>query len=164
LNAPLQVIEVPADRVSVDDAVRSYLFNSQLLSVGGKTLLVIPDECRQIPAVWTFVQELRDGDAPIDELQVFDLTQSMSNGGGPACLRLRVVLSEAERAACNPKTLMSDALYAELCEWVQTHYRDRLLEADLADPNLLVESRVALDGLTQILGLGSVYPFQRVSA
>lgn len=162
LDQQLQVIEVPADRLSLDEAIRSYLFNSQLLSVNGKTLLVIPDECRQIPNVWTFLQELRDGDAPIDDLQVFDLTQSMSNGGGPACLRLRVVLTEAERAACNPKTLMSNALYTELCEWVQTHYRDKLLEADLADPNLLVESRIALDRLTQILGLGSIYPFQRV--
>ena len=48
-----------------------------------------------------------------------------------------------------------------LRDWVRTHYRDRLVLADLADPNLLDESRTALDRLTQILGLGSIYPFQR---
>ncbi len=156
------VIEVPSHRVSVEDAVKSYLFNSQLLNVKGKTVLVIPEECQQIPNVWAYLNELQSGNAPIDELKVFDLKQSMSNGGGPACLRLRVVLNEQEKAACNAHTLMSEALYSQLTTWVEKHYRDRLLESDLADPILLNESRSALDELTQILNLGSVYPFQRV--
>jgi succinylarginine dihydrolase len=160
MNQALRVIEVPASRVSVADAVSSYLFNSQLLSVKGKTLLVIPEECRANARVWSYLEELRDGDSPIDALQAFDLTQSMSNGGGPACLRLRVVLNAAEYAACNQNALMSDSLYEELVAWVEKHYRDRLLEADLCDPQLLHESRTALDALTTILGLGSVYPFQ----
>jgi len=95
-------------------------------------------------------------------VKVFDLKQSMSNGGGPACLRLRVVLNEAERQAVNPATLINDDSYARLTAWVNKHYRDSLVEADLADPQLLIESRTALDELTQILDLGSVYPFQRV--
>jgi succinylarginine dihydrolase len=91
---------------------------------------------------------------------VFDLKQSMQNGGGPACLRLRVALNEQELAAVNPGVLMSDALHDTLVAWVDKHYRDRLSEADLADPQLLTECRTALDELTQILKLGSVYPFQ----
>jgi len=31
----------------------------------------------------------------------------------------------------------------------------------LRDPQLLIESRTALDELTQILKIGSVYPFQQ---
>ena len=89
---------------------------------------------------------------------MFDLKQSMQNGGGPACLRLRVALSAAEIAAVNPKVLMSDALFATLNGWVDRHYRDRLSSEDLADPQLLIESRTALDELSGILGLGSVYP------
>jgi succinylarginine dihydrolase len=85
----------------------------------------------------------------------------MSNGGGPACLRLRVVLNEAELAATNPATLMNERLFQRLNGWIDKHYRDRLHEADLADPQLLLESRSALDQLTQILALGSVYPFQQ---
>jgi len=92
---------------------------------------------------------------------VFDLKQSMSNGGGPACLRLRVALTEAEQKAINPSTLMNNALFGQLNNWVDKHYRDELHEADLADPKLLIESRNALDELTQIMDLGSVYEFQK---
>ncbi|RWT62560.1 succinylarginine dihydrolase, partial [Klebsiella pneumoniae] len=86
---------------------------------------------------------------------------SMQNGGGPACLRLRVALKDNELAAVNPGVIMTAPLYDTLVQWVDKHYRDRLSEADLADPQLLDECRTALDELTQILKLGSVYPFQR---
>ena len=85
----------------------------------------------------------------------------MRNGGGPACLRLRVALNEAELAAVNPNVLMSDSLFERLNQWVDKHYRDELHVDELRDPSLLTESRSALDELTQILKLGSVYPFQR---
>jgi succinylarginine dihydrolase len=84
----------------------------------------------------------------------------MRNGGGPACLRLRVELTDQELAAVNPAALMNDGLYGRLTAWVERHYRDRLGEVDLGDPALLNECRTALDELTQILALGSVYPFQ----
>ncbi|CAM3518250.1 N-succinylarginine dihydrolase [Parendozoicomonas haliclonae] len=162
MGGAFSVIEVPTNRVSVQDAVKSYLFNSQLLSLpNGETLLVIPEECQNNPAVWDYLSELVEQGRGIDRLQVFDLRQSMQNGGGPACLRLRVVLNDAEREATNSSVLMSDSLFTTLNGWVEKHYRDRLLVDDLADPQLLMESRTALDELTQILNLGSVYPFQR---
>ena len=108
-----------------------------------------------------YLEQMIASSGPIDELLSFDLRQSMRNGGGPACLRLRVVLDQAERAAVNPKAWMSEALYTRLSAWAKRHYRDRLVLADLADPALLNESRGALDELTQILGLGSLYDFQR---
>ncbi len=154
---------VPSSAVSVQDAVKSYLFNSQLLCrADGRMMLVVPDECRQNANVWAYLQEQTSGNGPIAEVKVFDLKQSMQNGGGPACLRLRVALNEQELAAVNPKVLMNDQLHDTLVAWVDKHYRDRLSETDLADPQLLIECRTALDELTQILGLGSVYPFQRV--
>ncbi|MDO6706804.1 MULTISPECIES: N-succinylarginine dihydrolase [unclassified Photobacterium] len=156
------IIEVPTASVSVDDAVTSYLFNSQLIELpNGETLLVLPEECRKNDNVWRYVEQLLAEKRGVDQVKVFDLKQSMANGGGPACLRLRVVLNEQEARAVNPSTLMNDALYGRLSQWVDTHYRDQLVEADLADPQLLNESRTALDELTQILSLGSVYPFQR---
>ena len=85
----------------------------------------------------------------------------MRNGGGPACLRLRVVLTDAELQAVAPGVLMNDSLFFTLNNWVDRHYRDRLTEADLADPQLLIENRQALDELTRIMGLGSIYPFQQ---
>jgi succinylarginine dihydrolase len=154
-------VEVPEAEVSVEEAVKSYLFNSQLLSkADGSMLIVVPEECRNTPRVWSFLEKLTAGEGPINEVRVFDLKQSMQNGGGPACLRLRVALNEAEIAAVNPNVMMNDALFATLNGWVERHYRDRIAPADLADPQLLVECRTALDELTRILGLGSVYPFQ----
>ncbi|MDH0729430.1 N-succinylarginine dihydrolase [Pseudomonas sichuanensis] len=157
-----QAICVPRSAVTVEDAVRSYLFNSQLLSrADGSMLLVVPEECRNNERVWAYLGQLTSQGGPVKEVKVFDLKQSMQNGGGPACLRLRVALKETELAAVNPGVIMTASLYDTLVQWVDKHYRDRLGEADLADPQLLIECRTALDELTQIMKLGSVYPFQR---
>jgi succinylarginine dihydrolase len=162
MGANFHIVEAPTNLVSVEDAVTSYLFNSQLLNLpNGKTVLVIPQECEKNPRVWSYLQSLVSGDSPIDETLVFDLKQSMSNGGGPACLRLRIVMNDAEIAAANQATFMNQQLFTTLSTWVDSHYRDRVSEADLADPQLLLESRAALDELTNILKLGSVYPFQK---
>jgi succinylarginine dihydrolase len=85
----------------------------------------------------------------------------MKNGGGPACLRLRVQLGDDERASLGGRVLVDDALLDELERWVERHYRDRLAARDLADPRLLDETKRALDELTQLLELGSIYDFQR---
>lgn len=155
-------IEVPEQRVSVQDAVSTYLFNSQILTrPDGAMTLVVPEESRQNASVWAYLTDLLQMGTPIDQIKVFDLRESMRNGGGPACLRLRVALNDAELAAVNPNIMMNDALFSTLNQWVERHYRDRLAQDDLADPQLLIESRTALDELTQILGLGSVYHFQR---
>ncbi|MGI9273393.1 MAG: N-succinylarginine dihydrolase [Endozoicomonas sp.] len=158
----LKIIEVPESRIRVETAVKSYLFNSQLLSLPDDSMVIIvPSECKSDLQVSTYLDTLVAADNPISTVKVFDLTQSMNNGGGPACLRLRVVLNEQELAATNPSCLMSDKLFNTLCQWVERHYRDRLTEADLADLQLLNESRSALDELTRILNLGSIYAFQR---
>ncbi|GED22253.1 N-succinylarginine dihydrolase [Halomonas halmophila] len=159
---PLIPVRVPSEAVSLEDAVASYLFNSQLLSnPDGSMTLVVPGECQEREAVWRCIQDhLLAGNNPISEVVVKDVKQSMRNGGGPACLRLRVALSARERAAISGRVLLDDALHGELTTWVQRHYRDRLSPADLADPQLAEECRVALDELSRLLGLGNVYPFQ----
>lgn len=157
-----QPIVVPREKVSVADAVKTYLFNNQLLQhPDGGMLLVLPEESRQHAGVWRYLSELIADGGPIRELKVFDLRESMCNGGGPACLRLRVVLTATERQAINPAVLMNDHLFSILNDWIDRYYRDRLTQADLADPQLLCEGRIALDELTQLLDLGSVYAFQR---
>lgn len=160
----LRLTMVPESQVSVADAVSSYLFNSQLVCLPGSAghTLIVAAECRENAKVWACIQRLiADEHCPIRDVRVFDLRQSMHNGGGPACLRLRVVLQPAERAAVNAQSWIDDAKADALEAWVRRHYRDRLVFADLADPALLDESRTALDTLTQLLGLGSIYDFQR---
>lgn len=134
------VLEVPAAEVSVADAVATYLFNSQLLSRDdGSMMLVLPQECREHAGVWRYLNGLLDADNPLDDLRVFDLRESMSNGGGPACLRLRVVLTSQELQAVNPAVMMNDTLFNTLNNWVDRYYRDRLTAADLADPSCYVK-------------------------
>lgn len=156
------LLEVPASAVSVKDAVDTYLFNSQMLSQpDGSMTLILPEEARQHAGVWRYLNTLVEQDNPLQALQVFTLRESMSNGGGPACLRLRVVLNEAEWRAVNPSVMMSTQIFTVLNQWVERWYRDRLTQADLVDPQLLRDGYDALDELTQILGLGSVYYFQQ---
>jgi succinylarginine dihydrolase len=142
----------------VADAVASYLFNSQLLSKdNGKMALVIPQECQEVNSVASYLQDLVADGSVIDELIHFDLRQSMRNGGGPACLRLRVALTDAEAAAMHQGVVMTEALYHTLVAWVEKHYRDRLDPADLADPQLAIEVHNALDELSRILSLPGLY-------
>jgi len=159
----LVVIEVAEADVPLADAVASYLFNTQLVALpdGNGMALIAPGECDTTDSVRAYLQGLVAADNPIAAVHTLDLSQSMRNGGGPACLRLRVVLSQADMNALGARGLLDDALFAELEGWVEHHYREDLRAEDLADPNLLVESREALDLLTQILGLGSIYDFQR---
>lgn len=158
VGAQLNAIRVDTAQVSVADAVASYLFNSQLLSKdNGKMALVIPQECQENAAVATYLQGLVASGNAIDELIHFDLRQSMRNGGGPACLRLRVALTDAEAAAMHQGVVMTEALYHTLVAWVEQYYRDRLEPADLADPALAIEVHTALEALSRILGLPGLY-------
>ena len=162
-GAELCAVQVGADELPLVDAVRSYLFNSQLVTLpGGGMLLVAPADCEDIPAARAVVRRLvEDPTVPITEARFFDLRQSMRNGGGPACLRLRVVLRPDEIAACAPGAFLDDAQYARLTAWVQKHYRETLTPPEASSIGLLHDVRAALDELTQILGLGSLYHFQR---
>lgn len=162
-GATLQIIEVPESRIRIETAVNSYLFNSQLLDHNnGSMTLIVPAECLSNQQVHSYLNELIDENNPISHFHSFDLRQSMNNGGGPACLRLRVVLNEQELAAVNQGCILTDKLYSQLQQWISRHYRDKLSINDLADPSLLTESRTALDELTRLLKLGSIYPFQRL--
>lgn len=123
-------------------------------------VLIAPSECEANDGVSSYLADLVTQNTAIKEVRFYDVQQSMKNGGGPACLRQRVVLTETEQAVTNQSVLMSNELYDTLCVWVNKHYRDSLTAKDLADPQLLDESRRALDELSSILNLGSVYPFQ----
>lgn len=156
-------IEVPRAQVSVQEAIKTYLFNTQLITLPNNNMVIIaPMECQQSQAVSGYLEQLVAANNPITDLHFFDVKQSMQNGGGPACLRLRVVLNQAEQGAVNPEVMINDVKFKQLQNWINKHYRDRLDISDMCDPQLLIESRSALDELTQLLALGSVYPFQQV--
>lgn len=157
-------VEVSAADLPLADAISSYLFNSMLIQVPGedRLTLICPTETRDNPRSHAVAERIAASNGPIGRVRYVDVRQSMMNGGGPACLRLRVVLTEAELAATNPAMRLTDDLYVRIGEWADRWYRETLSPQDLADPALLDESRGALDALTGILSLGGdFYPFQR---
>ena len=162
-DTAMEFVEVPAGDVPLGDAIRSYLFNSQLLSIPGRTgmTLILPTEVEETPSTADYIARLIESDGPIHHADFIDVKQSMRNGGGPACLRLRVVLSEDDQAAMAGNVMLNKKNIKALRTWVKKHYRDHLLPEDLADVQLMEENFAALDELTQLLKLGSVYDFQR---
>jgi succinylarginine dihydrolase len=164
-DAKLCLIKVGADEVTVQEAVESYLFNSQLVTLpDGGMCLIAPVECEENPRTKKVLDRIIYEENPIRAVRFVDVRQSMKNGGGPACLRLRVVLTEEEMGRTHQNVYLTDLLFAELTSWGEQYYRDQLSPADLADPALAEEGRAALDVLTQILKLGSIYRFQKSGA
>ena len=152
-------IKVSASRISLKEAVESYLFNSQIVTLEDGTMrMIAPSECQEMAKVKAFLDEMiANQNNPIQKVDYLNLHQSMKNGGGPACLRLRIVLTKEEIGACNPHVFMNEHLYAALAAWVKKHYRDRMVPEDLADPMLHEEVMQALDELTRILHLDGLY-------
>lgn len=161
-DTPLQAIEVAETDISLKEAVQSYLFNSQLITLPDHSMMLIaPTECQQSEKVRFYLESLIREPQPIKAIHYMNVRESMQNGGGPACLRLRIVLTSKQWQNIHRSVILTEALYNRLADWIQTHYRDRLSVKDLADPDLLQESRTALDALTHILQLGSFYSFQK---
>ncbi len=157
----LETIAVPSKDIPVQDVVSSYLFNTQLLQHGQTKVLIAPTECETNPIIKKYLDTLlRDAKTSINKILYFDLRESMQNGGGPACLRQRVVLSEAELKAAHAGVFLTSELYTTLTKWVEKHYWDEIRPNDLTDPKLLQTANAALDELTQILKLGTLYDFQ----
>ena len=141
----LEVVEVPTDRVSLAEAISSYLFNAQLLTPpSGEMTLVVPEECRDSAPVWAWLQDMLSGNGPIRHVDVVDVRQSMANGGGPACLRLRVV---ADPATVDPRFMLDEAKAKLLEEVVAEHWPEAIDTAQIDDPALaeqVVKARAAL--------------------
>jgi len=155
-------IGVRDEELSLDEAVATYLFNSQIVTTKtGGMAIVAPAECEESPRARAVLERVVSEKNPIASVKFVDLRQSMKNGGGPACVRLRVTLTAEEQQAVHARCFFDDAMDASLTSWIERHYREQLAPEDLADPKLLDETRTALDELTRILGLGALYEFQR---
>ncbi len=89
---PLKKIKID---ISAEEAIKTYLFNSQLLTLpDGSQLLFAPEECRSLSLDWL--------PFPIEYI---DIRESMQNGGGPACLRLAIPLTKEEKEQ-NPRSYL----------------------------------------------------------
>ena len=154
----LKTVMVPEAEVPIGDAITSYLFNSQLLKWPGEDRLVLlaPLETQETESTRAFCEKMVEGNGPIGRVQYVDVRQSMRNGGGPACLRLRVVMTDEELAACNQGVLLDEDKIDQLQDIVARTYRDKLVAADLADPAFAIECQTAREALLDCLGLSEL--------
>lgn len=147
------IVEVPASRVSLEAAIRSYLFNSQLVTLpDGSMALIVPAECRETAEVWAWLHDTIARDGPIRRIEVLDLRESMRNGGGPACLRLRVAVDDAAYAAIDPRFLLDTARCDMLTALVERHWPERIAPDDLGTPGLWHRCRTARTAVLDALG------------
>ena len=133
----LQLVEVPISAVPLADAIGSYLFNSQLVTLpDGSNTLICPMECGENEAVKAWLDGNIGGNGPINAVRFVDVRQSMHNGGGPACLRLRVVMNAQERAAMDAAYLLNEAKIDALEAVVTKHWPEAIAPMDLRNPDL----------------------------
>jgi succinylarginine dihydrolase len=149
-----ELVEVPAAEVPIGDAITSYLFNAQLVTPPDREMtLVVPTEARETPTVWSWLERHVAGNGPIRKVEVVDVRQSMANGGGPACLRLRVV---AEPDTVDPRFMVDDAKLDALSEVVRQHWPIEIDNADLKKPSLIQNVEAARTALLTTLGLSEL--------
>jgi len=150
----VEIVEVPASAVSLADAIQSYLFNAQLVTLPDGTMaLILPTEAQDNVRVWGWLQEMVAGNGPIRRLIPVDVRQSMANGGGPACLRLRVV---CDPATVDPRFLVNDDVLDIVGEIVSTHWPETIAPGELADPELWHRIGAARAALLLALDLGEL--------
>ena len=151
----VEIVEVPADAVDLPDAIKSYLFNAQLVSLpdGGGMGLVLPSEARETPAVWTWLEAHVAGNGPIRKLFPVDVRQSMANGGGPACLRLRVV---ADPRTVDPRFIADENKLDRIADVIAAHWPATIASGDLASAALVSDVRRARNALLDALDLGEL--------
>lgn len=147
----LEVVEVPASAVSLEEAIRTYLFNAQLLTLpSGEMALVVPSECHESTAVWSWCEAILASNGPIRQVLPVDVRQSMANGGGPACLRLRVV---ADPATIDPRFLLTEAKADAIEAAIARIWPEQIDPADLGNASLVASVVSARAALIDTLGL-----------
>lgn len=155
-------IIVKDSELSLSEAVKTYIFNSQLVSINSNEMyLIVPMECKESVSAQKVLHKIISDSNPISKIYYVECRQSMWNGGGPACLRLRTVLNNDQEKNVLQSVIMNESKLLQIETWAEKHYRDQLSHEDLQDPNLIIESYTALDELTKLLAIGSIYEFQK---
>jgi len=135
---PLIALGVSESELALQEAVRTYLFNSQLVSLDSQNQkqgmeLICPSQCEASKTVQALIKRWIHDDAnPIQSVRFLPLNQSMRNGGGPACLRLRATLSPEQVKSLSTTFRTNDSRIARLNAIVKHEYPASLHYSDLA--------------------------------
>ena len=149
-----EFVEVASADVPLEDAVKSYLFNAQLVTPpDGEMTLVVPTEARETPSVWQWLQRHLAGNGPIRRVELVDVRQSMANGGGPACLRLRVV---ADPATVDPRFLVDEAKLDRIADVIGRTWPEQIAHDELQQPALVADIERARGALLETVELSEL--------
>lgn len=154
LMPEIKIRQISCTELPLADAVKSYFFNAQLLSApDGSVIILFPSECEERPQVKALCEQLMQEGLGVSAVYFLNLRESMRNGGGPACLRLRVPTTTTERAAMHPGAMFDLRLYNRLKSLVESRYRDRIAPADLSDIAFAQEALAVQGEILTVLGL-----------
>jgi succinylarginine dihydrolase len=150
-----EIIIVPADKVSLADAIKSYLFNAQLITLpnDGGMALILPTEAKGNSAVWNYLQDLVAGNGSIRKLYPVDVRQSMANGGGPACLRLRVVTNPDH---VDSRFIASHKKLDAIVGIIEKYWPESIAPDQLTDPALIQAIKLARSKLLAACNLSEL--------
>jgi succinylarginine dihydrolase len=146
----IEIVEVPATEVSLAEAVSSYLFNAQLVSTDDGQTLIVPAEAQETLSVRGWLGRHLAGNGPIRRVETVNVRESMANGGGPACLRLRVV---ADPATVDPRFLVDDAALDRIAAVVEAHWPETIPADAIGDAALIGRIEAAHRALLEALDL-----------
>jgi succinylarginine dihydrolase len=114
---------------------------------------VVPSEAWDSASVRHWLDATLAGNGPIRRVIPVDVRQSMANGGGPACLRLRVV---ADPATIDPRFLVDDAKLDWVADVVRRHWPEQIHHDDLQSAALIGDVEGARAALLEALDLGQL--------
>jgi succinylarginine dihydrolase len=154
----IEIIEVMEADVPLADAIQSYLFNSQLVTLpDGVMTLILPIETQETPSVKKYLDGLVARQGVIKSLNIIDVRESMRNGGGPACLRLRVAVAPQEMVAIDPRFILDIAKVSKLEACISQYYPDEIHPEQLGDAKLHRQCLLAISELADVIGLSELY-------
>jgi succinylarginine dihydrolase len=150
----VEIITVPASAVSLAEAVRSYLLNGQLVTPpSGEMALIIPTEAWDSAPVRQWLEGVLASNGPIRRIVPVDVRQSMANGGGPACMRLRVV---ADPITVDPRFLLDEAKAETIERVISETWPEQIDAADVGQEALARTVVAARQALLDILNLNAL--------
>jgi succinylarginine dihydrolase len=159
---PLIRLVVPNSRLPLEQAVASYLFNSQIIvpttshskRETPEMVILCPRQCQEINSARGIVEDwVRDPNIPIQKVEYVALDQSMAGGGGPACLRLRVCLDEHQIREIPRAFWLTPERLDALRSWVIKYYPAELSATDLAREEFAQHALSAVDALYREMNL-----------
>ncbi|MCY7280796.1 MAG: N-succinylarginine dihydrolase [Sphingomonas bacterium] len=154
LMPEVEIVEVADTDVPLADAIRSYLFNAQLVTTpDGACTLIVPEEARETPSVWSWIKRHLASNGAIRRVEVVDVRQSMANGGGPACLRLRVA---CDPQSVDPRFLIDEAKLDRIAATIATIWPKEIAIDDLQRESLVAAVEDARSALLSMLDLGAL--------